>query len=253
MSDLFTWGKDDSMYDFNGAVVPKPATGSRGIFMWEFCDLILPHLIDSPEFCNCFHIEGPYELKQVCIDSGEVVIDCGANMGLFSAVSSAKGANVYAFEPFEHIIQNFLSKTAIANPNITICKYALSDKEGAVSFVQNDNLYAHSRIIDIKDVKDKLLVSNKETETVTVQTITLDKFVQENKLPRVDFIKADIEGAERLLLKGAKNTLKNLAPKLAICTYHIPDDPQVLRQLILDANPNYVIEERFLKMYAYVP
>jgi len=52
---------------------------------------------------------------------------------------------------------------------------------------------------------------------------------------------------------GAKRVLKEFAPKIAICTYHLPDDPQVLRELILDANPNYVIVERWKKMYAYVP
>ena len=80
----------------------------------------------------------------------------------------------------------------------------------------------------------------------------MDTFVEENKLPSVDFIKADIEGAERYMLMGAKRVLKEFAPKIAICTYHLPDDPKVLRELILDANPNYIIEEKFKKMYAYV-
>ena len=43
------------------------------------------------------------------------------------------------------------------------------------------------------------------------------------------------------------------APKIAICTYHMPDDPSVLRELILQANPAYRIEEKWKKMYAHVP
>jgi len=54
------------------------------------------------------------------------------------------------------------------------------------------------------------------------------------------------------MLVGARQVLKEYAPKISICTYHLPDDPKVLRELILDANPNYIIEERFEKMYAYV-
>ena len=37
-----------------------------------------------------------------------------------------------------------------------------------------------------------------------IQVTTLDKWVKENNVPRVDFIKADIEGAERLMLEGAQ-------------------------------------------------
>jgi FkbM family methyltransferase len=52
--------------------------------------------------------------------------------------------------------------------------------------------------------------------TENILITTLDKFVEDNKLERVDFIKADIEGAERDMLRGATNTLKTFAPKLAI-------------------------------------
>ena len=71
-------------------------------------------------------------------------------------------------------------------------------------------------------------------------------------IPRVDFIKADIEGSERHMLMGARRVLKEFAPKLSLCTYHLPDDPQVMREIILDANPRYRIEERWKKMYAWV-
>lgn len=70
---------------------------------------------------------------------------------------------------------------------------------------------------------------------------TVDDFVKENKLEKVDFIKSDIEGFERNMLTGAKNTLKNFSPKLTISTYHLPDDPEVLEKIILDANPDYRI------------
>ena len=92
-----------------------------------------------------------------------------------------------------------------------------------------------------------------ELDQTTVPTITLDQFVHERNLARVDFIKADIEGAERLMLAGAQETLRRFAPKLAICTYHLPDDKEVLETLIKQANPDYIITHRWKKLYAYVP
>jgi hypothetical protein len=88
------------------------------------------------------------------------------------------------------------------------------------------------------------------TEKMTITT--LDKFAEKNKLERVDFIKADIEGAERDLLRDATHVLRTFAPKLAICTYHLPDDPQVLERIIKEANPQYSVVHTRHKLFASV-
>jgi len=55
------------------------------------------------------------------------------------------------------------------------------------------------------------------------------------------------------MLMGAQNILREFSSKIAICTYHLPDDPEVLQGLILNANPRYVVEHKWKKMYAYMP
>ena len=57
-----------------------------------------------------------------------------------------------------------------------------------------------------------------------VQTVTIDDYVVRQKLPRVDFIKLDIEGAELQALQGASQTIKSFKPRLAISVYHKDDD-----------------------------
>lgn len=199
--------------------------------------------LSEEDFLSVYPIadEGPYEYHQVRLEAGDIVIDAGANIGEFAAMAGVKGCKAYAFEPMPEIIETYLTKTAEWNPNITVCPYALFDKKDEISFHQGASFSGSTAVKDEKKV------------SVTAKCIDLDTFVEENKLSRVDFIKADIEGAERNLLMGAKRVLRDFAPKISICTYHLPDDPQVLRSLILEANPNYVIEERFRKMYAYVP
>jgi hypothetical protein len=54
------------------------------------------------------------------------------------------------------------------------------------------------------------------------------------------------------MLKGASGILKNLVPKLAICTYHLPDDPVVLEKIILKANPAYTVKHIRNKLFAEV-
>jgi FkbM family methyltransferase len=191
--------------------------------------------------------EGPYERKEVHLNADDIVIDAGANMGDFSALAAYKGAVAYAFEPSKTIIDRYLAKTISLNEGlpgeIILAPYALANEIGKTEFATNSFNMGASRMGGGR--KGDLIEE--------VDVITLDAYVNENNLERVDFIKADIEGAERLMLKGARGVLKDFAPKLAICTYHLPDDPQVLEALVLEANPRYVVEHKYKKMYAYVP
>jgi hypothetical protein len=100
-------------------------------------------------------------------------------------------------------------------------------------------------------ISNKAADSGQDTGEIAITT--LDKFVEEQNLKRIDFIKSDIEGAERDMLLGARGVLKEFAPKLALCTYHLPDDPQVMESLILEGNPRYRVKHISKKLFAAVP
>ncbi len=209
---------------------------------------------DEKTFDECDKIlgEGLYGLVNdrvnVTVEPGDVVIDAGAWIGDFAAYASVRGAGtVYAFEPTEETFE-ILQKTAELNKNIVPVKKGLSDENVARKFFPNvtGNSGGNGFMIG-RDNPDSI-----ET-TYQVETVTLDDFVRENSIQRVDFIKADIEGFERHMLAGAQETLARFAPKLALCTYHLPDDPQVMAELILKANPKYNIVQKRMKLFASVP
>ena len=199
--------------------------------------------------CDKFLYEGLYGLVNDSVDvrvkPGDVVIDAGSWAGDFAAYSSAKGAGkVYAFEPTEANFK-YLVKTAELNPGIIPVKLGLSNETTSRTiFLDERNTGASSML------EDMCVARHEETE---IHTTTVDQFVSENHIERVDFIKSDIEGFERYMLEGAQETLRRFAPKLALCTYHLPDDPQVMAGLILKANPRYSIIQKSKKLYASVP
>ena len=53
------------------------------------------------------------------------------------------------------------------------------------------------------------------------------------------YIKMDIEGAELDALNGARGIIKQYAPVLAICTYHLQDHLWKIPLLIESMNPGY--------------
>lgn len=74
-----------------------------------------------------------------------------------------------------------------------------------------------------------------------VQSITIDDFVAKAGLPRVNFIKMDIEGAEIEALKGAMLTIERNRPKLAICVYHNLHDFYEVPRLLKGIHRDYLI------------
>lgn len=166
-------------------------------------------------------------------------------MGLFSALASFLGGVVYAFEPVKKIRKDYLEQAVKLNKNIFPVFYGLSNKKESIKIIGGSIVGA--TIMKEKQKNLKSCIINEY-----IQVTTLDKWVKENNVPRVDFIKADIEGAERLMLEGAQWVLKTFSPQLSICTYHLPDDKEVLSKLILQANPSYKIIYKPKKIYAFV-
>ncbi|MDR0378335.1 MAG: FkbM family methyltransferase [Candidatus Accumulibacter sp.] len=75
-----------------------------------------------------------------------------------------------------------------------------------------------------------------ENGDVEIQVVSLDEFMSGQ---RVTFIALDIEGEELAALRGAERIIRTQKPKLAISTYHKPEDMWELPFLIKEYNPDY--------------
>lgn len=188
--------------------------------------------------------EGPYGYQDgnfdVSVHKDDVVIDAGAWAGDFGAYCSSKGALTYCFEPLSANYKILCETARLNHHRIVPVQKALGSHEGTAFFESADEL----------DTAGKVSLAVNKGEKVQITTV--DSFVRDHQLERVDFIKSDIEGAERDMLRGARETLRRFAPKLAICTYHLPDDPEVLAGIIKEANPNYRIVQMRHKLFAAV-
>jgi len=155
------------------------------------------------------------------IHPGDIVLDCGANIGVFAIEALKKGASkVIAIEPapenIECLRRNF--KKEIEEGKVVVYPKGVWDKDDVLTLnIDPNNSAADSFIIQRDGAK---------ASTIKLPLTTIDKLVDELKLERVDFIKMDIEGAEVKALDGAKGVLGKYHPRMSLAVYHVPDHPR---------------------------
>jgi FkbM family methyltransferase len=170
------------------------------------------------------------------VKSGDIVFDCGAHVGVFTDMALRRGASkVVSIEPdpvnLECLRRNF--RQEISDGRVIVIPKGVWSREQMITLYESDSNSGSNTMIGAR--------SDEHAGKVEVPVTTLDKIVEELRLPRVDFIKMDIEGAEREALRGSARTMARDFPKLMLDSYHLPDDMQVLPVIIHQANPRYAM------------
>jgi FkbM family methyltransferase len=171
-----------------------------------------------------------YEQRAVTVRTDDVVIDIGAHLGTFTRIALQRGAGqVVAIEPSPVNAACFRRTFApeIAAGRVRLVEAAAWHSGGSLTFEAG----AASQTGRVG--------GSQGGNTVTVRAVTLDALAADLKLDRIDFIKMDIEGAERHALAGARRVLASHKPRLAICIYHAPDDPEAVPRAVYAANATY--------------
>lgn len=145
-------------------------------------------------------------LQAVC-KQGFTVFDVGANIGMTALpISKIVGetGTVFAFEPDPDSFrkcQDHIERNAVRNVHLS--SLALSDQRGNATLVSPED-------------------SNKGMNRIgngpglSIETHTIDGFIEEHALARLDLLKIDVEGSELAVLKGGIRTLRRDRPILFV-------------------------------------
>ena len=144
---------------------------------------------------------------------GYVAIDVGANSGCHTLVmASAVGGSgkVVAFEPNPRMFNRLQANVKLNRlENVDLCPVALSDQSGIVTLhIPKDGDYNQG----LGSIHSANL--EEASDQINVPKISLDDWVDEHYLSRIDLIKIDVEGHEMQVFKGAYQTLKKFKPIL---------------------------------------
>jgi FkbM family methyltransferase len=144
------------------------------------------------------------------VRQGDVCFDCGGWHGFFSGVMALAGASrVFVFEPLPANVAQ-LRKMIALNPGlpISLIEAAVTEQSGTLEFV-----------IMPESSMGKLTTSSFQQkhhggQTIRVRAVTLDALLAAGEVQPPAVMKIDVEGAELMLLRGARNLLAAHKPKL---------------------------------------
>lgn len=155
------------------------------------------------------------------LSPGAVFVDIGCWEGVFSLYAAKMGAKIYAIDADEVALQHFqghLKVNPTLAPQISVFQTAIAPTNGKLNF------YARNAFGDsAASLLNRVLDVNQTTE---VEGQTFVYFCQKQAIPKVDFIKMDIEGGEFMILREMVNTLEQ---------YHYPT-------LYIAFHPQYLLE-----------
>ena len=191
----FNWSDDDYIFNFNN---------SNNVMAYEI------------------YMDRHYEYESCKVNKNDVVVDIGANIGIFSRYACELGASkVISYEPdpvnFKCLIEN--SKEY----NITPINKAVSDINGQIDF----NVKKGSGIGTISGL-DTIQFPNEFEKIVTVDCDTFDDVCKNNGLDKIDFLKIDVEGAEKNIIYSMTQRDFDIVDKIVLEYHHSAfnfDDP----------------------------
>jgi len=170
-------------------------------------------LYDSPAFKNFLkdnsHEAGEVKFLESIAKEGMHAIDIGANIGITTVAIAKrirKGGKLYSFEPvpeYFNILKDNVSSNGLEN--VKVYELAVTDQVGRVYFYQKE--------------LSSGIVFEEGAKKFEVPTTTIDKFLNKERIGRMDLIHMDCEGSELLVLRGAEETLSKNKVKI-FCEIH---------------------------------
>lgn len=169
--------------------------------------------------------EYPLAVLKSFVKPTDVVWDVGANIGLYARwlVTHLHARHVYSFEPMSDNLPELRHNLALGKvvDRVTVMPLALSDVDGEVEFQVDDVQSASGSVSAATGGKAAVARSaiGLPPKTEIVKSRTIDSLLASGDAAVPDVIKLDVEGAEALVLAGAKGLLSSHSPRLLIETH----------------------------------
>jgi FkbM family methyltransferase len=147
------------------------------------------------------------------LSEGMTCIDIGSNIGYYALLEGSKIGEkgiVFAIEPSPENFSTLIYNTKLQqNHNIHTFNFAIGDKNSEIEFL----IGKKSNWSKVKDEND---IIKSEDKIIKVPVKTLDSFVKDNEIEKIDLLRMDVEGYENNIINGATEVLIKFKPKIMV-------------------------------------
>jgi FkbM family methyltransferase len=202
-------------------------------------------LTSCPIFRDQLRTAGLFEPETVdaiskVLATGDTFFDIGTHVGQYTLIASDIVGDAGSVHCFEADIATYeiLKKNIKGNnlSNVYPNNLAISDKSGNAVLHRGINVNIGTSSIVHRPY-------NYSGETISIETISLDEYCNQNSIEKIDLIKVDIEGAEHLFLRGGRRMFTNSSPPIIVM--------EINNTIILDENDNIFEIMKLLDEYNY--
>ena len=163
------------------------------------------------------------DLYKIIFKEGDFVFDIGANIGQsacrFSRLVKEKGC-VFSFEPVQDNYSLLIkTKKSLKLNNVSTYQIALGNKNGTAEIYipsfNNSNIEVATRASVLHKPGE---FENAHFRVETISIMTLDQFIDQHNVDKIDLIKSDTEGNDIKVIEGAIHSIKKYKPVLILET-----------------------------------
>jgi FkbM family methyltransferase len=217
-------------HPYHGHVEIKMGEQAEIVMACENDDFVALHALWSGSF-----EPGSLSLWTTLARQGSpLVIDIGAYTGVYSllAATVAPKSKVWAFEPVPRVFDRLvLNRNLNRRPNLVPLNYAVGCVTGTCDFTIKRMDQVLPTGSSFMHAGSSSPLPGMPSDRLVVDTVELDRLIQERGGPPCRLMKLDVEGAEPLVLAGAKQVLKEQKPDLLIEILNETAYESVIRQL----------------------
>jgi len=197
----------DTLYFFVGENEIKDFTNLVGVHGGTL-DIASKYGWDSAIFHEIYNLNDYAKIPEIKIQENDIVVDLGGNIGMFTRYAYHMGASkIITFEPdkryFSILKQNAPSNSILFNA-------AIGDKLGKMTLTESEHLGGSNLWTE----------NNPLLKQYEVNIYTLDYIIENGLIPKIDFLKVDIEGSEIIALNGISDENLSKIRNIAVEYHH---------------------------------